>query len=224
MKKQVAVLIVVGGLMGLVASVYAFDLPGMGGSKSQSTESSGPDAVALQEGIVRQYNAASAELLTAQALLAKAFGSKEDAAKAEEEAKALRSGNVSDEDSIKKTVATSKEIDAKTKEWMGKNVALSDEGRKLYASAFIPYAKAVAGTNKLLPELKKFSEAATAQIKSAGLMDALKMKGKLAAGMYLASNLPGHASMLVGTSKNILTYAKSNNIPLPKDPTGELHM
>ena len=221
-KQLITSLVVASALLGMSVNLYALDLPKMGGGKKEQAPAGSADASSMQEGIVRQYDAASAELMTAQSRLFTAFGLKDEAAKLETAAKALQSGNVSNGDGVKKTVQMTKDADLKIKEEMKKTSALTDEGRKHYATAFLPYAKGVVATNKILPELKKFSEAATSQVKNAGLMDAPKLQSKLSAGMYLVSNLPGHASLLASTSKDMLTYAKNNNIEVPKDASDML--
>jgi len=222
MTKKLLATVVASVLLGMSANLYAFDLPKAGGGKKEQAPAGSADAASMQEGIVRQYNAASEELVKAQLSLAKAFNLKDVAEKLETVAKGFGSGNVSNEDGVKKTMATTKEADAAINEKMKDASALSDEGRKHYASAFLPYAKGVVATNKILPELKKFSEAATSQIKNAGMMDMPKLKSKLSAGMYLASNLPGLVGMLTSTSGKMLTYAKENNIEVPKDASSML--
>lgn len=222
MTKKLSAIVMAGVLLGVSVNIHAFDLPKMGGGKKQEASTGSADASSMQEGIVRQYDAASKELATAQARLLSAFGLKDEAAKLEAAANALGSGTVSTADEIKKNAVLTEAANKAITEKMNDKTVLSDEGRKHYASAFLPYAKGLVATNKILPELKKFSEASSSQLKNAGVMDLPKLKSKLSAGMYLVSNLPGHVGMLTSTSGKMLTYAKENKIEVPKDASSML--
>jgi hypothetical protein len=204
-------------------AAMAIDLK-LPGTKAAPAEGGGADAVAMQEGLVQNYAQSAAYINAAQAELAAAFGLKERAAELQAEAAALQGGATLDKDAIKKnrelTNQASAEIDAKIAE----GADLNDEGRKHYVASLTPFGKGVSSAAKLPAEASSFSDTAQAQLKSASLTEKASVTSKLAAGSYLAKEIPGFSKSTFDSFKKIVTYAQTKGIPVPKDATAALGM
>jgi hypothetical protein len=202
-------------------SVLAFDLPKIPGVQSTSAAPAGADAVAMQEGVVKKYVDAATDVNEAQTHLAKAFDLKDQVATLEAEATALKSGSV-DKSTLEKQTQTSAALNDEVAKKISSGTQLSDEGKKEYSASLVPFAKGVAKSTKLPAEIQSFSTAAQQQISSASLMEKAKITSKLSAGTYLVSNAPGFISNTASSFKQIVTYAQSNKIPVPKEATDAL--
>lgn len=212
-------------VMAAVSSVsFAFDLPKIPGAPTASAASApagGTDAVAMQEGVVKKYVEAATYVNEAQTHLAKAFDLKDQVATLEAEATALKSGSI-DRSTLEKQTQTSAELnDAVTKK-IASGAQLSDEGKKEYTASLIPFATGVAKSTQLPAEFQSFEKAAQQQLSSASLMEKAKITNKLSAGTYLVSKGPGFISNTATSFKQIVTYAQSNKIPVPKEATDAL--
>ena len=198
------------------AMAASFGLPAASAAPAAST---GGDAVAMQEGLVKQYAESAGYINAAQAELAAAFGFKDRAAELQAAATALQGGATLDKDAIKKnrelTDKASAEIDAKIAE----GADLNDEGRKHYIASLTPFTKGVSSAAKLPAEANTFSDAAQAQIKSASLTEKMSVTSKLSAGTYLAKEIPGFSKNTLDSLKKIVTYAQDKGIPVPKEAT-----
>jgi hypothetical protein len=198
-------------------------LPGAKTAEPTSEESAG-DATAMQEGIVQRYCVASGYILAAQVELAKAFELKDQAAQLEAEAATLQGGATLDKDAIKKNRQISDDASAAIQAKLDAEAPLTDEGRQHYINSLAPFANGVAETSKLPAEASAFSNAAQTTIKSASMTEKLSVTSKLAAGTYLAKEIPGYSARTMDTFKKIVTYANKNNIPVPEDATSLLGM
>jgi hypothetical protein len=206
------------------ASTFAIDLgkpklPGMGGSAAAPAAG---DALAMQEGVVRDYVAASLEISAAQLALAKAFDLKDAAAKLEAQITALKSGATLDKDAIEKQKKLSEEAQAAIGAKIAENAQLTEEGKKYYAQSLPPFASGLLLTTKMPEKLKTFSDAAKSQIGAANMMEKAQVTTKLSAGTYLAKELPGYTQRLGDSFKKIVTYAQKNSLPVPADATDVL--
>ena len=205
-------------------SVFAFDLPKIPGVQSTSAAPAAPagtDAVAMQEGVVKNYVDAAAHVNEAQIHLAKAFDLKDEVAKLEAEATALQSSSV-DKSTLEKQKKTSADLNAEVEKRISNGAQLSDVGKKEYAASLLPFATGVAKSTKLPAELQSFATAAQQQISSASIMDKMQVTNKLSVGTYLVSNAPGFIANTATSFKQIVTYAQSNKIPVPKEATDAL--
>jgi len=199
---------------------YALDLPGLKKDKGASTEQS-VDASALQDGLVKKYVGANLEINTAQSLLAESLGLKDSAAALQANAKALSAGNL-DEKGLTRVSQSSEETNKLVAAAMAEGKPLSEESKKKFTES-LPHFIGGMGLTKDLPnEAKSFTSAAQQQISSASMMDKLKVKDKLATGVYVATDAPKFISSSANTLKSILAFAKTNNIPVPKNATDVL--
>jgi hypothetical protein len=200
-------------------SAYALDLSsavgGLAGNKSAAPDSaaSGGDAVGQQDSLVKAYITANKEVLTAQYHMAKALGANEAAALAKAEAAALSSGatvdNLSKADSVQSDV--SKAISERQNAAGNKMDAAS---KKEYSTGLASLGKGVLQYANMATKFNAFKNAIT----SASPM----MMPKLSAGAYVVKSFPGNSSNLSTTLKQAVSYAKSNDIPVPADATKAL--
>lgn len=172
--------------------------------------------------MVRRFQSASAEILTAQGLLLEAFGYKKEAAKLKEQATAMGSGYVMDKESLEAAKAASEQASKRIEAKLNEGARLTKEGRMLYAKSLVPYTKGLLETKELAPDGKKFLESAKSQISNASWTEKSKVKNKLDTGMYVARKTPSYLTTLTSTSKKLLTYAKSQKVRVPKDATDAL--
>jgi hypothetical protein len=203
------------------ASTLAFDLK-LPTKATEQAAPSGGNAIDMQEGVVRKYVEASKLLNTSQTELLYAFGLKDQAATLEAQAKALGSGATLDKDGIEKQKKLSDDANAAIQAKLDSGAQLTAEGKEHYAKSLSPYAGAVGITTKMPNDLTSFSNAAQSQIQSASVLEKAKVVSKLSAGTYLAKELPGFSGNLFSCLGKLVTFAKKNQIAVPKDATAAL--
>jgi hypothetical protein len=214
--------IISAGLIMAATSALAFDLKVPKLNDAQPQQASGGNAISMQDGLVARYVEASRQVNTAQTELLYAFGLKDKAAALEAEAKALSSGATLDKDGIEKQKKLSDDANAAIQAKMDSGAELSAEGKQHYAKSISPFAAGVAITTKMPNDLTAFSNAAQSQIQSSSVLDKVKVTSKLSSGLYLVKELPGYSVNLLSCLNKIVTYAKKNQIPVPKDATAAL--
>jgi hypothetical protein len=210
-----AVLVAICTTMASAASpviAASFKLP----VKASEAPATGADAVSMQEGIIKSYVSSKTNVDAGLAKFAAAYGLKDEAAKLDASVKTLAGGATSEND-LKTNAALSESTQQQIAKKISEGVALSDEGKRLFASGLLPFALGVKGTTALPKELQSFSDAAKAQISSASVLEKAKVTSKLQAGMWLVKELPGYTSKLTTGVGQILGYAQKNSIPLPKE-------
>jgi len=202
----------------------ALDLKMPNAKPAAEAAAGGPDAVAMQEGLVQRYAEASGYITAAQIELSKAFELKEQAALLESEAASLKGGATLDKDSIKKNRKVSDDAAAAIQAKIDAGAPLNDEGKQHYIASFMPFVQGLAVTKELPAEASTFSDAAQTTMKSASLTEKASLTSKLSAGTYVAKEIPGFSSKTMDTFKKIVTYAQKNDIPVPDDATAMLGM
>ena len=181
-----------------------------GGGASQA------DVELQQEKLVNSFVTAQQNLLEAQSLVAEALGLKEEKEKLDVERKSLSSGNV-DKKALKKTVGLTENAQKAIQKKMDAGEALSAEGKTLIAKSLVPYAKSVAGVAAMVDDAKNLADGIQAQIKSAGMMGAMKVKKAFDVGLYIAPKVPGFATGMVKQLGSMVSFAKKNGVKVPKD-------
>ena len=221
-------LIPVTALLALLAlpahAIGGFKVPSLGGDKpAEATPAATTgDSAAMQEAVVQKYKAASIKILTAQSLLAKAYGLKEEAAALEAQVTVLGSGATLDKDTMVKTQKLSEDAEKKREELAAKGVVLTEGGNEFYKQSLSPFAQGVLLTALMPPDVTAFGNSAQAQIKNAPLTEKLGVTNKLAAGLYLVKELPGYSARMYQSMKSVLTYAQKSGIEVPADATAAL--
>ena len=208
--------------IGVMVDASALGLPKFGGSDDSADTSNAEtmdSVIAQQDSLVKTYQLSMGDILSAQALLLEAHGMKEKAAKVASEAEVLGKGAV-DKNEFEKIMELSESANEDLSKKMGEEEALTSDGRKMYQEALLPYASGIGKMAQLKPELEKFMQSASAQVKSASMMSKLKVKKKLDVGMYLATKAPGYFTNVASTTKEILTYANKQGVS--EQSTGKL--
>lgn len=209
-------------LLGGSPAAMAFDLKKLNLGDSNASTPASNNAAAAQEQLIGKYTNASAKITVAQKELAYAFGLKDQAAALEAQAVALQSGATLDKDAIKKQKKLSEDADAAIQDKIASGAELSAEGRQHYLNSLSPFAEGVSLTSKMPNELKSFSDAAQTQIKNGSVVDKLNATSSLSTGLYLVQELPGYTTRMLDSLGKVVTYAKKQNVQVPKDATDAL--
>ena len=184
------------------------------GGKSDSTAaatSAAPDDAA-QDALVRQFVAAQSPALDAQGNFAKAFGLAQQVQLIAAEKQAISAGQV-DTDQMKKTVEASESVQKMIDEKIASGQPLDAEAKQYYAAGLVSLVQAAVEAKKLGESAMAF----TTGLKSLNPMQAASAVAKLKAGAWVAKSSPGYIRSLYDSTKSALTYAKANNIPVPKN-------
>ncbi|AXT44926.1 MULTISPECIES: hypothetical protein [Chromobacterium] len=211
-KTLIALAVAAASLAAVPAHAGMFDaVTSLAGGNNNSA--AGADLVSQQEQLVNSYVAANKEILLSQYKMANALGAKDAAALAKAEADALASGatkdNLSKADSVQSNV--SKIISERQK---ASGSAMDAEAKKTYTEGLASLGK---GLLKYAGMTKQFDGFKSA-LSSASPMDL----PKLSTGSYILTSLPSNSKNLYETLKQAVSFAKSNDIPVPKDATQAL--
>jgi hypothetical protein len=181
------------------------------GGGDDKKESSG-DISAIQEKLLVDLSDALGDVLDAQSIIAEAQGNAELAKKLSNTSDKLKGGDVS-KDSIQGALTTSKDTLKAQQETMNQSENVSAESKALYAKALVPYIKAVAKTSKLSGPIKDFTKEAQNSIKNIkNPMQIRKLKKTLDTGLFVGKNAPALIGNLAKSSKDLLTFAKKNDL------------
>lgn len=194
-----------------------FHMPKLGGS-SQSQSS---DAQAAQTKLVKNFVAAQTETLTAQALLAQAYGLKSQAAACQVQIKALKSSGT-DKDTLKKTVDISNSANKAIAAQQVKHTTLSAKKKDYYAKSLPHFVKGLIGTRKLVTESSQFLQTAKSSATSSGLSGLVGGATKLKAGLFVAKSIPSYAKSLADVVRKTVSIGKKNGVKIPDNATSVL--
>jgi hypothetical protein len=213
-KKTVAIAITALFLAPAVSIAQLPKIPSLGGGSSSS---GGGDAAAQQDQLVRAYVGADKEVLTAQAKMADAVGLKDRAAQLQATSDALGAGATKENLEASETMQSeaSQEIQAKLKDG---NVKLDAAGKKKFSEGLGSLGRGIAKYATLKGPIASFQSSLT----GGGVAGALGAASKLNAGRYIVGSTPGHVKNLSSTLSTAVSYAKSNDIPVPADATAAL--
>lgn len=194
-----------------VAQFKLPSLPATGGSASTS------DAAAQQDQLVNAYVGADKEVLAAQSKMADAVGLKDRAAQLQATSDALGAGATKESLEQSETMQSeaSQEIQAKLKDG---NTKLDAAGKKKFSEGLGLLGRGIAKYATLKGPIANFQSA----VSGSGITGALGAASKLNAGRYIVTSTPGHVKNLSSTLSNAVSYAKSNDIPVPADATAAL--
>lgn len=207
----------------VVALSMSFTAEAIGGFGFDKDEpKSSGDASKSQEVLVKNYVSSTKDIMTSQAILLEAMGKKTEAEKVKASAEAMGSGSVSSEDSLKAATETSNEANAHIVASLESSEELSDESKEMYIKALPPYASGLKKLYGMKEQFSPFLSSAKSEISSAGFMGASKVKSKLEAGMYIATNGPDYIANIYKTSEKLLSFASDNDIEVPEDATSAL--
>jgi hypothetical protein len=216
MKRSISALIVLlamssaahaqlGGLRGLADKVSGADSES---SVAESVES----AEANQERIVSTFKDTLGLVLTAQARLQEAFGRSEEAAALQLDIDDLR-GECA-QDCLERMVEVSAAARVSIGEKITAQEGLQADKNALYLSALPPYIEATLKAKDLAVQASDWSKQSLAEIKDAGIMNGAQLKGRLEIGTFVATNIPSLVGNWTESTKQVLTFAKANNLAL----------
>lgn len=212
MRKSLIVLAVAAAALAPLSHAGMFDAV-KGAASLGGSSSSGGDLIGQQTKLVELYVAANKEVLMAQSKMALALGAKDAAALAKAEADALTSGatkdNLAKADSVQSKVAK-----AISEGQQAQGVTLDAQAKKTYAEGM---GSLGLGLLKYAGMAKQFDGFKSA-LSSASPMDL----PKLSSGSYIITSFPGNSKNLYNTLNQAISFAKSNDIPVPKDATKAL--
>lgn len=187
--------------------------------KKSSSSSSG-NLSASQDALVLQTAAAIAMLAEAQSYVALAQGNQELAEQLKNVHKELNGGNTGDIKSHMDTVNKAAEVQ---KEVIKQKEKMSDDAKKSYQKALVPYFSSAALTIKLKDPAQNFVKDATNQIKSIkNPLELGKVKKSVDTGMYIGKNIPSLISNLLSTTGDLMSYSKDNGLDVSKAASIEL--
>jgi hypothetical protein len=106
-----------------------------------------------------------------------------------------------------------KEIDAKMEE----EKALSAEGKELYKKSLPIYFEGVMLNKNVVDSSMTCAENASNLIKDAPALKKPKLTKKFSPILYLAPKIGPDLKNLLSTGSKYITYAKKNNVKIPKD-------
>ena len=192
----------------------ASGLPGMSGKSSESEAPEKPEKSATdsQEALVAKFKETLGSVLLAQKYLAIAFDQADQASELETEIASLEGDCGTD--CLKRVVKVSGKANKSIGKKLEAEAEINAEGKTNYLLALPPYIKGTLSAKDLVTESTNWGKQATGEIKSAGMMNAPKLKKKLNAGMYVAQQTPKLVKNWAKATKQIATYAKASNIDL----------
>ena len=193
-----------------------FHLPSLPSSGSSSSSS---DAMAAQDQLVKSFVASQSEVLSAQSLLAQAYGLKEQAEACDAQQKALASGATNAND-LQKTIDVSNSANDAIAAQQAKQTTLTAEEKQYYAQSLPHFAKGVMGTRDVVMQAEKF--VATAKSSMTGLSGMTTGLAKLKAGAYVAKSTPSYSKSLFQVFRKTVTIGQNNGVKVPSDATDAL--
>lgn len=200
MKKWIG--LVLGVAMIAVSGVSHAQFGGMVSSFMGGSQKGGVSA----EAIVQKYVQGSKDVMTADVHLLNALGLKEQADKESLAIKNLTEGATASglEDATKVQTESSQALAARMKE---KNVVMDEQSKQVYSIGLLHLAKGIIQYTSLVSDMKNF-EPDLASIGSTGN-----------AALYVGKSLPESSTNLINTLKNAVSFARENQISVPKEAT-----
>lgn len=175
-----------------------------------------------QANLMVQLTDALGDVAYAQSLIAEAQGNAEKAAALRGTSDTLKGGNATDQE-IKGAVETVSSTAKEQQAVFNQSEAVNAESKALYAKALLPYVKSVAKTSKLSGPIKNFATEAQNSLKSIrNPLEIGKLKKTLDVGLFVGSNVPKLITSLLTSSKDLLTFAKSNDLDTSEASSIEL--
>jgi hypothetical protein len=211
-------IVIASSLLALGASTAAhaqFSLPSIPGVKGLGGSGAAAPAADLggqQDGLVRGYVAANKDVLDANSLMANALGLKTAAATSAATSASLTEGATKNslEESNKAVAASTSEVAAE----MAKKPVLDANSKALYGKGLVLLA---AGVGKFAGVGKDVSHMGSS-LKGASPLQLPKLQSAL----YIVTSFPDSMTNVSGALKNAISFAQSQDIPVPADANDAL--
>jgi hypothetical protein len=214
--KVALVVCIVSALFVASAANAQFHMPSLGSGSSANSSS---DALAAQDQLVKSFVASQSEVLSAQSLLAQAYGLKDQAAACDAQQQALQSAG-NDTNALQKTIDVSNSANAAIEEQQAKQATLTAEEKEYYAQSLPHFAKGVLGTRDVVMQAEKFTT--TAKGSMSGLSGMTTGLTKLKVGAFVAKSTPSYSKNLFDVFRKTMTIGQANGVKVPSDATQAL--
>ncbi len=197
------------------AAQAQFGMPAIPGVKSLSGSGNAApagDLTGQQDALVRGYVAANKDVLNANSLMADALGLKTAAATSAATSASLTEGATKDalEESNKAVAASTSAVAAE----MAKKPVLDANAKALYGKGLVLLATGVAK----FTGVGKNVSAMGSSLKTASPLQLPKLQSAV----YVVSNFPDSMGNVTGALKNAVSFAQSQDIPVPADANAAL--
>jgi len=156
------------------------------------------------EQLVQKYVAGQRSVMSADANMLAAVGLKDEADKAALEAKNLTDGATKDnlEEATKVQTASSKELEDRMND---KKLVMDANAKKQFGQGMVDLSKGIILYVAMKGDVSGFKPSLTSVGASAG------------SAVYVVKTLPDSVISLGSTLKSAITFARANNIPVPKE-------
>lgn len=205
------------GAIATAPAVHAFGLDSIksvAGGDSGSAAIDVDSLVSEQKDLMGRFNLAMNNMLMAQSRVLAAGNMKEYADMAAASAANYSTGNVVAKDQLERDTALTSENNARIEAMLKQGNALTDEGRKLLATAVPHYAKGLYEGTKLPGAFSKWTDSAKGGVASlkSNPMKLAPLQKSLGEATTVATNLPALVKAWGATSRDFIAYAKSNKV------------
>lgn len=201
MKTKIVAVILGVSLLG-VTGVASAQFGGLGGKISGLTGSSSSNVTPQQ--VVSKYVVGAKSVNTADVKMLRAVGLKEEADRAELQAKNLTEGAT--EDGLKDAMATQTESNKALQEkFASGQVQMDEASKKEFTDGMAHLGIGLLAYVKMSKEASGFQPSPTA------------IGSSTAPALYIVKTLPDSIKNLGNTLKSSIDFAKSHNIPVPKE-------
>ncbi|MFT3961687.1 hypothetical protein [Propionivibrio sp.] len=166
--------------------------------------SASPGSSVTPEGIVSRYVAGSKHVNNADIKMLRAVGLKDEADRAELQAKNLTEGATKDalEESVKSQTESSKALEARL---AGGKVEMDAKSKEMFAAGMADLGRGIVQYAAMSKEASGFKPGPSA------------IGGSTTSALYVVKTLPDSIRNLASTLKSSMDFAKANNIPVPKE-------
>jgi hypothetical protein len=177
-----------------------------------------------QAQLILALTSALGDVLAAQAMIEKAKGNKDQAAKLNNLSQDMLGGDSSNDD-IQGAINVTSDITKAQSETFEQSDVMSDDAKALYAQALVPYLSSVAKTKELAGAISNFMEASQNELKSIrNPMQIRKLKGTLETGLFIGKTVPKLIVNLGKSSIGLLSFARKNGLDTSKADEIELDL
>ncbi|MBC79174.1 MAG: hypothetical protein CL745_06235 [Chloroflexi bacterium] len=197
----------------LEAQAWKKNLKKLGDAVGASEESN-PNAM-TSEVVVLMTKEAFKDLATAQALIAKAEGNNELASQLENVSKDIMK---SDLKGLKKQTGLVLQTAKDQQQLFTQKKTMSDEAKKYYQQALVPYMSGAYRTIALKQPIEQFAAQAKAEIAAVQSEPwrIMKVKKQVETGLFLVKNVPSLVITLLKSTGDVMTYSKENGLDTKK--------
>jgi len=198
------------------STVFAFKLPGKLGRGRKKSGIPLSDLTANKDQAISSYWLVTGEFILSKAKAADALGAKDETEALLAEMRSLKEGNVN-ADTMGIMTKNSEKLDAILNEKMQEPKELSKESKLLMVESILHLVTAIKMEKELLNTTKKLSDQAQKALKSASVLDKIKVKDIVTLTLALVKNIPLDLKLATSTLSSYFQFAKTNKIEIPQE-------